>query len=149
VLDQHYLKTEVGRAEIKARALPLSRSARNLLLVLDATRSARAWLALVQGATEADVIHLLANNLIAAPTAAAAPAHTVSPLAYEQLYSYLTGHAKKYLGLMKGYRMVLDVERCTDLPALQELAARFVLDVEQAQGAAVADQVRQSLGLKP
>lgn len=147
MLDQHYLKTELGRAEIKARALTLSRSARNLLLVLDATRSARAWLALVQGATEADVIHLLANHLIAAPVAAA-PAPTVSPLSYEQLYGYLTGHAKKYLGLMKGYRMVLDVERCTDLPALQELAARFVLDVEQAQGAAVADQVRQSLGLK-
>ena len=48
-------KTDSGRAEIRARALPLSRAARNLLLVLDASKPAGQWLSLVAGATEADL----------------------------------------------------------------------------------------------
>ncbi|CAN5148526.1 hypothetical protein BH11PSE10_BH11PSE10_07660 [soil metagenome] len=165
VLDLVHQKTESGRNEIKMRSLALSRSARNLLLLVDGSRTLGAWLAVVQGATEADVMNLLAHQLIAPPeaktgekpaatsttaaTAAAPAAPLLSPLGYEQLYGYLTGHAKKYLGLIKGYRMVLDVERCADMAALQQLARRFVQDVEQAQGPAVADQVRQSLGVKP
>ena len=73
---------------------------------------------------------------------------TLSPLSYTELYSYLTRHAKQYLGLMKGYRMVLDVERCADHGALRELASRFVMDVQSAQGEAVADQVRRALEIK-
>ena len=46
-------KTEAGRAEIKARALPLSRTARNLLLILDGSRPVNEWLGLVHGASEA------------------------------------------------------------------------------------------------
>jgi hypothetical protein len=149
-LDLVHQKTESGRAEIKLRTLALSRSARNLLLVLDSSRTAREWLAVVQGATEADLLHLLAHDLIAPPEVARkAAVPTLAALSYEQLYSYLTSSAKKYLGLIKGYRMVLEVERCVDLAALQVLAQRFVRDVEQAQGPAVADQVRQSLGAQP
>lgn len=147
MLDDRYQKTEAGRAEIKARSLPaLSRSGRNLLLMIDATRTAREWLAMVQGAAAADLALLLSGGLIAAQSqAAVAVRPAVSPLPYAELYSYLTGNARKHLGLIKGYRMVLDVERCADLAALQALAERFVDDVEAEAGEAAADQVRQSL----
>ena len=49
-----HAKTEAGRAEVQRKSLPLSRPARNLLLIIDASRSANDWLALVQGATAAD-----------------------------------------------------------------------------------------------
>jgi hypothetical protein len=164
VLDLNYQKTEAGRAEIKSRALALSRPARNLLLVLDASKSARQWLALVQGASEADFELLLQHELVAAPfgaTAAVAVAATpasatpvlaldgseLPQLAYEELYAYLTRHAKQYLGLMKGYRVVLDVERCGNLHELQMLAQRFVEQVRESQGEDLARQVRRAMGM--
>ncbi|MGQ3053117.1 MAG: hypothetical protein ACT6S0_15175 [Roseateles sp.] len=63
-------KTETGRAEIRARTLPLSRTARNLLLVLDASKTAGEWLRLVTGATEADLVTLREHGLIAPQNAA-------------------------------------------------------------------------------
>lgn len=156
MLEQAYTKTEQGRAEIKNRALPLSRSLRNLLLVIDDSKSAQQWLGLVQGITAADIGFLIDQGLIApssragsaAGVAPAAPqAHALPSLDYQALYAYLTGAAREHLGLIKGYRWVLDVERCGDLPALQQLALRFVDEVRQAQGDAVAFKVRQSMGL--
>ncbi|RQO60402.1 hypothetical protein DBR47_08535 [Paucibacter sp. KBW04] len=154
-MQQRFQRTEAGRAEVKARSQALSRSARNLLLVMDASRPGAEWLSLVQGATEADLQQLQISGLIADPTPGLAevsdrielPAAQVSPMAFEELYGFLTRHAKQYLGLMKGYRMVLEVERCADLPALQALTQRFVQEVQLAQGEQVAEQVRRALGL--
>lgn len=156
MLELAYTKTEQGRAEIKNRALPLSRSLRNLLLVIDDSKTAEQWLGLVQGITAADIGFLIDQGLIA-PSARAASAPSVAPAApqaqalpsldYQVLYAYLTAAAREHLGLIKGYRWVLDVERCGDLPALQQLALRFVDEVRQAQGEVAALKVRQSLGL--
>ena len=65
MFDLTHFKTEVGRAEIRARALPLSRAARNLLLVIDASKPAGEWLRLVTGATEADLQTLHQHGLVA------------------------------------------------------------------------------------
>lgn len=171
LLTHSYHRTEAGRAEVKARELGLSRSARNLLLVLDASRPAAAWLGLVQGASAADLEQLLAHGLVAdakaapanpatattavAPVAAEVPASAgqaagtfaQSPLAHAELYDFLTRHAKQHLGLIKGYKLVLEVERCADLAALRALADRFVQEVLQAQGEMAAEQVRRALGI--
>ena len=170
MLDQNYQKTDAGRAEMKVRQLVNARATRNLLLVIDASKSARQWLGLVQGSTEADVQQLLDLGLIraagAAPAAApsaSAPAPVPSPAApvaapavaaagepqldYEQLYAYLTRHAKQYLGLMKGYKVVLEVERCSGLPELQDYARRFVEMVREAQGDDLAEQVKRAMGM--
>ena len=170
MLDQSYQKTDAGRAEMKVRQLVNARATRNLLLVIDASKSARQWLGLVQGSTEADVQQLLDLGLIraagAAPAAApsaSAPAPVPSPAApvaapavaaagepqldYEQLYAYLTRHAKQYLGLMKGYKVVLEVERCSGLPELQDYARRFVEMVREAQGDDLAEQVKRAMGM--
>lgn len=161
MLDQSYIKTEAGRAEIKARALPLSRSTRNLLLVLDGSRSARQWLGMVQGVGEADIAYLIDQGLIASGAAAAAkPAAAPQPvpapaptsaevrLDYQQLYAYLSSQATKQLGLMKGYVFALEVEQCQDLAELQKLARSLVERVQQSKGEAAAAELRQALGLQ-
>ncbi|MGM9515574.1 hypothetical protein ACS5PK_15050 [Roseateles sp. DB2] len=176
MLDQSYQKTDAGRAEMKVRQLVNARATRNLLLVIDASKSARQWLGLVQGSTEADVQQLLdlglirATGVVQAPAPAAdgafAPAFGAAPapaapaaaatagptggqpqLDYEQLYAYLTRHAKQYLGLMKGYKVVLEVERCSGLPELQDYARRFVEMVREAQGDDLAEQVKRAMGM--
>jgi hypothetical protein len=79
VFDLLYAKTDAGRAEIRARALPLSRTARNLLLVLDASKTASDWLRLVAGATEADFEMLRQHGLIAPQNAAGQPMAAPAP----------------------------------------------------------------------
>lgn len=172
MLDQAYQKTEAGRAEIKARALPLSRSARNLLLVIDGSKPARQWLGLVQGVGEADLAYLLEQGLIGAAAAlparaAAAPAAVVpaapqsdktqrrlaafgeSPaMGYGQLYAYLNAHGAKSLGAMKRYMFSLEIEQCQNLPDLQDLALSLVERVAQTKGEDAADEVRQAVGIR-
>lgn len=162
MLDQRYAKTDAGRAEIKTRALGLSRTARNLLLVIDATKSAREWLALVQGAEDEHFRALLDPGLIAGVAGAAAvvsaqvsvaeqlkQAYGDSPLLnYEELSSLLSSQAPKQLGLIKGYGMALEVEKCATLTELQVLGLQFVERVAQAKGEDAARQVRLLLGLR-
>jgi hypothetical protein len=170
VLDLLHSKTEAGRAEIRARALPLSRAARNLLLVLDATKPAGEWLRLVTGATEADLEALRQQGLIvpqagyappgtaqppvqapaAAPVAApaAVPAGGSPLLDRAALYTYMSGQATKLLGPFKGYAFALEVERCGSLAELQALALQLVERVQKAQGDAAAAAVRDALGLR-
>ncbi len=157
MFDQLHSKTDAGRAEIRARALPLSRTARNLLLVLDASKTAAEWLRLVAGATEADLETLRQHDLIApqgaAPQMAAAPASAGfaadSPMADRAaLYTYLSGEATKLLGPFKGYAFALKVERADSLAALQALAQQLVERVQEAKGEEAAAAVREALGLR-
>jgi len=70
----------------------------------------------------------------------AALAELVQSLGYRPLYDLLTAQARPRLGLINGYRMVLEVERCNGVEELRALALRFVESVRQAQG---AEGVRQ------
>ena len=168
-------KTDAGRAEIRSRGLSLSRTARNLLLVIDASKSAQDWLRLVAGATEADLQVLIQHGLVApqgvggamlpvaapVPVAAttAAPAVTAasagpavaggSPLLDRAaLYTYLSGEATKLLGPFKGYAFALEVERADSLAELQALALQLVERVHKAKGESAAAAVREALGLR-
>ncbi len=67
-------------------------------------------------------------------------AELVQSLSYRQLYDLLTAQARPRLGLISGYRMVLEVERCNGADEVRALALRFVEAVRQAQG---AEGVRQ------
>uniref|UniRef100_UPI0003B474C3 hypothetical protein n=1 Tax=Ideonella sp. B508-1 TaxID=137716 RepID=UPI0003B474C3 len=51
----------------------------------------------------------------------------IAEASYSTLYDTLTAQAKGQLGLMKGYRFALEVERAAGLPELQALARRFAL----------------------
>lgn len=170
MLDLLHSKTDAGRAEIRARALPLSRAARNLLLMLDATKPAGEWLRLVAGATPDDLQMLRQHGLVApqnaagqplTPAPAAAASAPVAPAAAPAaaaggatlldraaLYTYMSGEATKLLGPFKGYAFALEVERADSLAALQALALQFVERVQKAKGDAAAAAVREALGLR-
>ncbi|UXH78143.1 hypothetical protein [Roseateles amylovorans] len=178
MLEERYEKSEAGRAEIKSRSLVQARVARNLLLVIDATRTGEEWLGMVQGATPADLELLLQHRLVmptpalaslSRPAPLSGPASTIgsprgpatqtgsraavsrlagapqSSLDFGQLYTALSTFAKQQ-GLLKGYRLALEVEQCQDLPQLQVLALDVVDRVRATKGDAAAHELRATLG---
>ncbi|HSW05292.1 hypothetical protein [Aquabacterium sp.] len=64
---------------------------------------------------------------------------------YRHLYDTMTAQARPLLGLIKGYRMVLDVEKCNGPDELRSLAARFIDEVRAAQGAGAAYRITETL----
>ncbi len=154
VLAARYAKTDAGRAEIQRKTLAMSRPARNLLLIIDASRSAEAWLGLVQGATPADLLILLQASLVAEPTGLAGPAPTAPRMSlaqaletksYRSLYDRITAQARPRLGLIKGYKLILDMERCQGPTEARQLALRFVEQVRSNQGEPAALALAQVL----
>jgi len=200
-MPARYAKTPLGRSEIQSRTRALSRTARNLLLILDSTRAGEAWVSMVHGATLADLQVLLDAGLVAEVSAsgppwvpplapsvaaetaesarvpafasgpaasadtepfastqadpdadpsvcrAAAPGAAFASLSYSELNTRLNALVKAHLGLIKGYRFTLDIERAADVIELQRVALRLVAEVESAKGAASAAELRMALGL--
>lgn len=155
-MHRRFIKTDAGRDEIKSRTHKITRTARNLLLILDAARPGTDWVHLIHGATPADLDLLVEQGLIElvksdTPAAARTPAKTmaeaINSLNYDQLYGLLTSQARDRLGLFKGFKMILEVEKCSGLPELQTLAVRFVDMVREAQGDGAAKQMRLALGM--
>lgn len=155
-MADRYIKTETGRAEIRARVHAISRTARNLLLILDASRDGSEWVAMVRGATADDLATLFTAGLVAlvpevaaAPTGAAAldegSATGLSPLSYAELYGLLPSLAKEHLGLMKGYRYALAIEKADGVVGLQKVARDMLLEIERTKGTAVARSVKRAL----
>ncbi|MDX9843158.1 MAG: hypothetical protein RBT42_05320 [Aquabacterium sp.] len=140
--------------------MPLSRTARNLLFVIDAARPAVEWLGMVQGATLGDLQTLSDAGLIAAqsnavvataaPTAPAESAPVSGPageLSYGQLYEQLNAQIKRHLGLIKGYHFSLEIEKASSLVDLREVAVRLVDEVQRAKGESAAQSTQIALGL--
>ncbi|MBS0437563.1 MAG: hypothetical protein JSR75_22190 [Proteobacteria bacterium] len=164
-------KTEAGIAEIRERSHALPRHARTLLVLADGTRSADQLLAMVQGATQDDIALLLASGLVAetsraraaaaaAPVAAPAAAPAAEPaapepakaeegaLSYRELYDSLNALSKEQLGLFKGYKFALEIEKANGLEGLREVAQRLVDEVERVKGESAAQMVRRALGMR-
>jgi hypothetical protein len=149
-----YVRTEAGKAEIRARSLQLSRSARNLLMVIDASCTGEQWIGKVLGSSEADLRQLLAARLIA--ISAETPARTVyqrinvetavRDWTYDALYTLLTHEARERFGLIKGYRLILKIEGCSNLQGMQDVALEFVEQIRKAHGEESAARFRKQLG---
>lgn len=188
-LDRRFAKTEAGRHEIRQRALSLTRPARNLLLIIDTSRSAAEWLALVQGCDRAALQALQDAGLVASPVAgfgpggagmpgapgvpgsigapgspgsagatgapvppgaAAAPprmslAQALEHRSYSALYDRITAEARPRLGLIKAYKVIMEVERCSGAPEIRALAQRFVDQVRDLHGDAAGMVLAQIL----
>lgn len=147
-------RTPEGQAEIQARRLDLSRPVRNLLLVITPDRPAMEWVAQIKGCTAEDLEQLVEAGLLTRTlppvlkrSAAAADeddlaeaGKRVRAMAYSPLYDLLNEHAKSRLGLIGGYRFVLEIERCNGVNELQDLALRYVEQLRDKQGRAAARQ---------
>jgi hypothetical protein len=148
-----YVRTEAGKAEFRSRTLALSRPARNLLMVIDASCSGDAWVAKVTGSTPADLEALLAAGLVAPQGGPAkvvqrqvAVEDAVRDWTYDALYTLLTQEAKERFGLIKGYRLILKIEGCSDLAGMQAVALEFVEQIRKAHGEDSAARFRKQLG---
>lgn len=159
-MAERFCKTELGRKEIRERAHALSRTARNLLFAVDASRPASEWLGLVQGGTQADLQMLLDAGLIALQAhsgGAVAPVTepvVATPVAappgeptYSALYDSLNALVKAQLGLLKGYKFSLEIERAATLDDLREVAVRVVDEIDANKGGVAAQAARDTLGL--
>ena len=179
-LARRFAKTEAGRQEIRQRALPLLRPARNLLLIIDPSRSAAEWMGLVQGCDRAALQALQDAGLVAGlvaelgparadtlglpgapgapgatgapapPGAAAAPprmslAQALEHRSYSALYDRITAEARPRLGLIKAYKVIMEVERCSGPPEVRALAQRFVNQVRDLHGDAAGMVLAQVL----
>ena len=151
-----FTKTELGRQELRARSLPLSRTARNLLFVIDSARAATEWLSMVQGATVEDLQTLQDAGLIAvlAPPATApatppmrTPPAAESTLSYGQLYEQLNAQIKSHLGLIKGYHFSLEIEKASSVAELRDVAQRLVDEVHRLKGERGAQSTQVAFGL--
>ena len=149
-----YLRTEAGKAEIRARSLQLSRSARNLLMVIDASCTGEQWIAKVLGSSRADLQQLLAARLIAVSNEPVARSsgqritveQAVREWTYDALYTLLTHEARERFGLIKGYRLILKIEGCASLEGMQDVALEFVEQIRKAHGDEPAARFRKQLG---
>lgn len=159
------LKTDAGHQEIRARVMSLSRPARTLLVLADGARDAEQLLVMVKGSSAADVQALLEAGLVveaarkkaasaavsepAAAPAADAEAATASALGYQELYDCLNALCKEQLGLMRGFKFSLEIEKASGLEELRAVASRFVADVQRINGDSAAHMVRRALGMTP
>lgn len=151
-MQYRFVRTAAGQAEIQSRALNLTRPVRNLLLILNASQTGDYWLSQVKGCTEDDIAHLLAEGLIEPAVAPAPPPSRAAVAAnneaaeyqtlqqqirqadYATLYEVLNAYSKQVLGLVRGYRFALEVEKCAGPQELQALALRFIERVRAEQG---------------
>lgn len=157
-MTSRYTKTDAGRDEIKSSSRNLPRTARNLLLIIDGNKSGDEWVKLVRNATPADLDLLAELQLVskvqrqlssaeaAAETLAALQA-ALSRLSYEELYALLTNQARERFGLIRGYKLVLEVEKCNGPEEIKALAVRFVQMVQDEQGPDEARKLRIALGV--
>jgi hypothetical protein len=143
-----YRKTVDGRAEIRERSLALSRTARNLLLIIEPSQPAHHWLNMLLGANEGDLVALLQSGLIEVvyDDVVEDDLDTGSTLTYGEMYDSLNGLIREQLGLFKGYRFSLDIEKASGLPELTDVARRFIDTVHEQRGDAAAQMVARALG---
>jgi len=181
-MPTRYIRTPAGQAEIQSRTHNLSRPVRNLLLVINDSRSIEEWIAGVQGVTADDVAMLIAEGLIAAAgTTASAPAPAPAPkpakpadmresaskpaetaaggsgdwartqqvirqAGYTALYDALTSIGKAKLGLVRGFRFALEVEKCSGVEELRPLALKFAEQLRAEHGMAAVGELTYAIG---
>ncbi len=141
-----FKRTDMGRAEVKARAAGLSRAARTLLLIIDDSQPPEQWIAQVRGSTEADLFRLCELGFIVdskkpatvqsdrASTELRDALRLIQAMPYGSLYESLNGFGKDTLGVLGAYRFSLDVERCNGLSELQAFTMKFVIRIRDQFG---------------
>ncbi len=154
---------------MQSRALIKERARRNLLLLIDGTKSEEMLLSNLAGISAEDFQELRKLDLIAPaagavtvgssartsspdssrPTvpqqlgpAAATPA--TSPLDYSQFTAALTQLISGNLGL-RGFTLTLAVDKASTIEELREVAQRVIEQIRERKGEAAAAEARKTL----
>jgi len=157
-----WVKTDAGRAEMQSRALVKDRARRNLLLLIDGTKSEEMLLVNLAGISAEDFQELRKLDLIApaagAVTVGNAPrvatpdsapptvpqALAASPHDYSQFTAALTQLISSNLGL-RGFTLTLAVDKASTIEELREVAQRVIEQIRERKGDAVAAEARKTL----
>ncbi len=86
--------------------------------------------------------HAAPLHAVAAQASSGSLSDALAHLGYDELYTLLTSQARDRLGLIGGYRFVLEVEKAGGVEDLRKLAERFLTLVKQHQGEAAERQMR-------
>lgn len=157
-----WVKTDAGRIEMQTRALVKERARRNLLLLIDGSKSEEMLLANLAGISADDFQELRKLDLIA-PAAGAVtvgdPSRAASveasrptvpqslaeaPLDYGQFTAALTKLISAQLGL-RGFTLTLAVEKAGTIEELQNVAQRTLDQIRDRKGEAAALEARKTL----
>ncbi len=155
-------KTEAGLLELTQRQHELTRSQRTLLVLADGTRGPAQLLEMVRGAVAEDIARLQQLALLVEPAregrvggardtepASEPGALPADSLDYTETYTTLVALVREQLGLIKGFKFTLEIEKASGLAELQVVAQRFVAAVQQHKGPVAAKMARRALGLAP
>jgi hypothetical protein len=166
-----WVKTDAGRAEMQTRALVKERPLRNLLLLIDGSKSDAVLLTSVSGVSLQEIESLQALGLIEqtpgratapaplsassssprgavtapAPLSAASPSqHPAPPTTYAEFTAMLTKLISTHLGL-RGLPLTLALEKAATVDDLRDVARRVVEQIRSRRGPAVAHLAEQQL----
>ncbi len=157
-----WVKTDAGRVEMQTRALIKDRARRNLLLLIDGSKSEEMLLANLAGISADDFQELRKLDLIA-PAAGAVTVGDPSraggaegsrptvpqslpeaELDYGQFTAALTRLISANLGL-RGFTLTLAVEKAGTIEELQSVAHRTLEQIRDRKGEAAAAEARKTL----
>lgn len=132
-LSRAYVRTASGHREVLERHAALSRPARTLLLLIDASRHAQGWIDDIDGCAVQDLHVLLQGGLvepfIQKRATAADPqvdlATALERWEFQPLYALLTSELRDRFGLFKGFRLVMKLEKCSGIDELRAFAVDF------------------------
>ncbi len=162
----YYGKTELGRAELRARRVPLNPKLRALLVMIDGKQTIDDYLEKLQGfSIDKEAFAELLNMglieakgaqvvdpapTIAAPVTAIAVADAPVPPAtagserLSQIYDFYNSTIRDIIGL-RGFMLQLDVEKATTLEDYRALRERFLSAVTRASTEAVTRSLKHEL----
>ena len=157
-----WVKTDAGRAEMQTRSLVKERARRNLLLLIDGTKTEEMLLANLAGINADDFQELRKLELIA-PAAGAVtvgnPARgntfeatrptvplplETKTLDYSEFTAALTKLISTQLGL-RGFPLTLAVDKASTIAELRDVAQRVIEQVRERKGDAAASEARKTL----
>ncbi len=152
--ELRYRRTKVGKAEFRKHTTPLSRSARNLLLMIDESHTGAQWVQLVQGSGEVDLALLISMGFIAVSGSetAAEPSKPVTldealqRWSYDELSKFLTAQTRERFGLLRGYHLILQIEGCSNVDEMRAVALKFVDSVRRSHGREPAVRLCRQFG---
>ena len=140
-----YSKTEVGQQAFKERSPQLSARQRSAFILFDGVKTVEQVLAATAGLgmTPADIDHMLAQGLIAAPKVEATPTPAASERTPQQRYAAAYPVATRLtasLGL-RGFKLNLAVEAASGYDDLVTLLPR----IQEAVGHAACTELEEAL----